>query len=270
MTQPSESDDTDFLPFPHFPPLKRRVSSDAGTEQWRSRGQVQVLRHAEHECFVHDNCFGISTVGNAAGDFVLAIISERHPVLAKLFIAITATGTGPARIDHASYCRDIPFLEPLHGGTCFDHAADNFMPWNAWVNCVLPLIARGMQIRVADTAIENLYLHILRARFAPGNRERCQRRCCIGKAVSACGEIFGGHNELVYPAVIRQGPSPSRAPSHCQAASNASLWLTPALGVDAQRPPGERPLDLLRRTKTSLFEAQGFGHVEGVKETGYE
>src|SRR5438093_793402 len=54
----------------------------------------------------------------------------------------------------------------------------NFMAGDNRIDSVLPLIARGMQIRMADATIENLELDITWANFAAFERKRPKWSLC--------------------------------------------------------------------------------------------
>jgi len=65
MTEPSQPDNPDFLPFARFPSAQRRVSGDPGAEERRSGREVQIRRHLKHKCLVYDNGLRVAAIGDA-------------------------------------------------------------------------------------------------------------------------------------------------------------------------------------------------------------
>jgi len=64
----------------------------------------------EYESLVNDNAIGISAVGDGAEMRVRKVVRESK-VLAELFLAGQALGTGPVGVDHAADRRQVPGLE---------------------------------------------------------------------------------------------------------------------------------------------------------------
>jgi hypothetical protein len=60
---------------------QRRIRRDARAEQRRGGGEIQILRHAQHERFVHDDAVGITAVSHAAGNLVRRVVGERRAAL---------------------------------------------------------------------------------------------------------------------------------------------------------------------------------------------
>ena len=82
---------------------------------------------------------------------------------------------------------EISFLELLHIAPGFDYPAHDFMPGDTRVHRVLPFIARLVDVGMANAAIENLKLDILRAWLASLDVHRGQWRCRTGGAISPRG-----------------------------------------------------------------------------------
>ena len=57
----------------------------------------------------------------------------------------------------------------------FHHAADDFMAGHARVGCASPFIASNVDVGMADAAVKNLNLHIVRAGIAALKGEGCER-----------------------------------------------------------------------------------------------
>ena len=66
-------------------------------------------------------------------------------------------------VDQTADRHKIPGLVLVDGGADICDAADDFMARNARVDrrhCITPLVTDLMQVRVADAAEENFYLHV--------------------------------------------------------------------------------------------------------------
>jgi hypothetical protein len=75
------------------------------------------------------------------------------------------------------------------------HPADNFVAWHNGIRGSLPLVAGRMQIGMTDATIENLDLHIPRARLTTLKGERLERggRAAGGKPAGLeTSASFGG------------------------------------------------------------------------------
>jgi hypothetical protein len=93
---------------------------------------------------------------------------------------------GAARVHHAAHGSEVSLFELCYVFADLDNAAGDLVTGNHRVNRVLPLVARLMEIRVADAAIENVEDDICRLRISAGDGVRSQgRRGCLG-AISTC------------------------------------------------------------------------------------
>ncbi len=180
VPQAAKSDNSDFLALANFPVPQRRISRDAGAQQRGNPGRIEFLGNAQDEGLVNHDAFRIAAVGDAAENI--------------LFFTSLATGADAAGTHHAAYRREVALFEFLDGAANLDDAAHDFMARDAGIHrwhCFLPLVACLMQIRVANAAIKNLDLHVLRARSAAGDavpRKRSGRAMC-GKSLGrkTCG-----------------------------------------------------------------------------------
>ena len=66
VAEPAETDDADLLALGDAPVAQRRVGRDAGAEQRRGPGEVEVGRDAQDEALVDDDAVGVAAVGDAA------------------------------------------------------------------------------------------------------------------------------------------------------------------------------------------------------------
>ena len=71
-----------------------------------------------------------------------------------------------AAVDHAPDTGQVADLELRHIGAHRRHAADNLMARHRWVQGVVPLVAHGVQVGVADAAVKNVDLDIFGPRRA--------------------------------------------------------------------------------------------------------
>ena len=107
MAQPAEADHANFLAFGNAPVMHRGVRSDAGAEQRRGCGEIEVGGDAQDEVFIGDDAFGVATVGNTSETLVRGVEGEDH-VGAELFKASLALWASAVRIDHAAHRGKIP------------------------------------------------------------------------------------------------------------------------------------------------------------------
>ena len=66
VAEAAEADDADLLALADFPVAQRRIGGDAGAQQRRSSGEVEVLRNPQDERLVHDDRLGVAAVRHAA------------------------------------------------------------------------------------------------------------------------------------------------------------------------------------------------------------
>lgn len=93
-----------------------------------------------------------------------------------MFIPRLAGGAFTAGIHHATDSGQIALFEFLYARTGFGHSADDFVSGHARIGRAAPFIARLMHIRVANAAIQDLNLNLLRVRITVGEGERDKRR----------------------------------------------------------------------------------------------
>ena len=97
---------------------------------------------------------------------VFAVVGEGGRTLAVLLQAGLAACAGAVGINHAADGGEVAFLEFAHLGAGLDHAADNLVTGHDRISCVGPFVARGVQVGVANAAVEDVDLYVLRAGFA--------------------------------------------------------------------------------------------------------
>src|SRR5438477_7337479 len=165
---------------------ERRISCDPGAQQRRGRRQIQLVRDPQHEILIDHDALGITAVSDAAGVFVLTIISK-DGLVAELLQSFFAIRTRPARIDHATDRGQIAFFEFLYLAPHLHHAPDDFMTGHAGVSrAAAPFIARDMEVGVTDPTEKNLYLHVARRRITTLKREWLQRLVGRVRGITFC------------------------------------------------------------------------------------
>src|SRR5262249_20865233 len=126
VTESSESDHANFLPFADAPVAHRRVCSDSRAEERRSTSDVQIRRQSQNEMFIDHNALGIAAIRDAAEVFVRRIESERH-VWAELLEVTFAIFAGAIGVDHAANCDEIARFVLGNRGTDLAYTADDLM-----------------------------------------------------------------------------------------------------------------------------------------------
>ena len=76
--------------------------------------------------------------------FVGGIIREDGSFFAELLQIFLTTSASAAGVHEAANTRDVTGFEFLHLRANLDHAADDFMPWNAGIGRAVPFIADGV------------------------------------------------------------------------------------------------------------------------------
>ena len=203
VAETTQSDDADFLPGTDFPVAHRRIGRDAGAEQRRGGGGIEIGGHPQHEVLRHDDALRITAERRRAEMLVGAAESHHHAVVAELFQPRAAVRTRAARVHEATHADGVADLEFRHPAADGRHAAHDFVAGHGRVLGEMPFIPREMQVGVADAAVENLDLHVARERLAALDHGRAQRGGGAGG-----GEGFGriadglGHRSRVLSDTI--------------------------------------------------------------------
>ena len=87
-----------FLPLVTPQWRMRRVGRDAGAEQRRGSGEIEVRRDAQDEVLIDDDAVGVAAVGDAAEVLVRGVVGERHVRAELLEVPLCNSGRcGPSR-----------------------------------------------------------------------------------------------------------------------------------------------------------------------------
>src|SRR5712692_2859336 len=105
---------------------------------------------------------------------------------AVLLQACLAARAHPAGIHETADCGKLTCFEALHLGSDACHASDNFVAGDHGINRAAPLVSCLMDVRVADSTVENLDEHIMGPRFTPLKVERFENRRRTFGYVSTC------------------------------------------------------------------------------------
>ena len=102
--EPAETDDADLLALGDAPVAQGRVRRDAGAEERRGAGEIEIRRDAQDEALVDDDAVRVAAVGDAAEVLVGGVVGEGH-VRAELLETGLALGAGAVGIDQAADAR---------------------------------------------------------------------------------------------------------------------------------------------------------------------
>jgi hypothetical protein len=178
-----------------------RIGGDAGTEKRRGSSKIEVRRNAEHKALGDDDAFRVPAVRDAPGVLVGEVVGESH-VGAELLESGLALWACAVGVHETTDCREVARPEFGHGGPNLGDATDNLMTGDAGVDGghdFLPLIARLMEIRVADAAEKNFNLNVVLGGISPCDRSGSKRRCRTGNGISF-GLIHEGTSILLQMA----------------------------------------------------------------------
>ncbi len=116
---------------------------------------------------------------------ILPAIGRDSAFLAILLFIIFARFAGETGIDKAADADHVALFEGGHIAADGGDTADNFVPGNARIDgAPAPFISRCVNVGMADAAIVYIDGDIFRARIAPVNGERRQRRVFAVSGVS--------------------------------------------------------------------------------------
>ena len=123
----------------HLPVPQRRVGRDAGAQQRRGRGEIELVGNAEHECFIDDDALRVAAVGVAAGVFVRAVVGERR-ARRRRYCSRPSLQFGQVRSESTMQptAARSPSLKFFTLAADFRHAADDLVPGHARVNSCRP------------------------------------------------------------------------------------------------------------------------------------
>ena len=165
MPQAAQAYDGNLLTFLHIPARQRRVRGDTGAEQGCRYVEVECIGDVQNEVLVHHDFFGVAALGDGVIN-VGGIIGPHATIEAVLLHSGLALLALAAGIDQAAHADAVPHLELSdllpHSG---DHAGDLMADGQRKVRFA-PLVADGVDIRVADSCGLNVDDDVIGARLA--------------------------------------------------------------------------------------------------------
>src|SRR5690606_3825139 len=126
-----------------------------------------------------------------------------------------------AGVDETAHAHRIAYLVAVRLCTDRRHAADDLVARHHRKDRAAPLVARQVDVGMADAAVEDVDLHVARAGHAAFDREGRQRRA------GGLGGIGGDHGNL---GIGGGGPNDA-ASAALQPAS--STWPSPSASISA-------------------------------------
>src|SRR5437764_6615572 len=117
MPEAAQANNANLLSLANVPEPQRRICRNAGAQQRRCAGKIQLVGDAQNERLAHHDTVGVSAVSDAAENLVLSVIGESGEVNAELLLAGEAIDALSAGTDHAADACRISFFE------FFDRAA---------------------------------------------------------------------------------------------------------------------------------------------------
>src|SRR5260221_9651783 len=139
MPQTTEAKYPKTMALPYFPMHEGRIGCDTGTEQRSYPVQGQLRRNVKGVPFINDNPGQIPAVRRGDLIFFVAFVRCNHTLVAILFEPLSTVLAFPARIDKATYARQIAHSKLGNVFPDFADAADNFMSWHHGKNGATPL-----------------------------------------------------------------------------------------------------------------------------------
>src|SRR5690606_3614713 len=121
---------------------------------------------------VDDDARGIAAVGRLARTALDAVVGGGHAVDAILLLAFAAGRTLAAGIDEAADTDRIAHLETRHRAADRAHVTDDLVAGHHREDAATPCAACLVDVRMADPAVADLDLYIVRTRRAAFNRPR--------------------------------------------------------------------------------------------------
>jgi len=114
-----------------------------------------------HEVLGHHDLAGVATVGARAGAAAVdGVVRRGGSAGAVVLQAIAALRALPAGVDQAADPHTVADGVLGHLGPDLDHRADDLVTGDGRVGRAVPVVARGVQIGVADAAVLDLDLDV--------------------------------------------------------------------------------------------------------------
>src|SRR6478609_1606083 len=120
VAESAKTYDANFFALGDAPMTHGRVGRDPGTEQRRGCAEVEVGWNTQNKTLIHDDAFGVATIGDASEMFVRRVEGKDH-VGAELLQVTLALGTSAVRVDHAADCGQVAWfvLRDVRADLCY-------------------------------------------------------------------------------------------------------------------------------------------------------
>ena len=193
MAEAADADHADLLARPRIPVPERRIGGDAGAQQRRDCGQVLlVVADARDEDVLDDDMVRIAAERVATQHLVLAIIgADKAGGLAELLLAGMAGRAMAATVDHTAHADEIADREASDVAADRGHPADDLMAGDGGIERAAPFAAHGVEVRMADAAIEDVDRDVVGQQVAAREAEGRERR---GRRLGGIGLGWAGHD----------------------------------------------------------------------------
>ena len=167
VAEPAEADDADLLAAGHAPVAQRRVGGDARAQQRRGAGGVEVGRDAQHELLVHDDALRVAAVGHRRRCACRGCCRSRiGPLWQNCSRPSRQFGQVRQESTRQPTAARSPALNFVTLGADAADPADDLVARDTGIDRALPLVAGGVQVGVADAAVQDVDLDVARQRLA--------------------------------------------------------------------------------------------------------
>src|SRR6266508_5693075 len=201
----AQAHDSDLFPWLAAESTQGRVCRDARAHERCGARGVQPLRDSKHVALVDDHVRRVPSVRPGLLALFEAVKRERDTLLAEHLVARAAFPARSARIDDAAHPDEFALAEAGFARTLGYDSADDLVAWHDRKVRVLPVVIHLVHVAVADAAIADLNLDVVRSRIASLDGHRRNRR--LGRAGTA-GRSLLGHGRMKTRARVRLLCSP--------------------------------------------------------------
>src|SRR5436190_1776191 len=189
MAQTTEAHDADLVARLASELAQGRVRGDAGAHQWGGARRVQPRGDSQHVALVNDHARGIASVRPRLLVLLEAVKRECDTLLAEHLVARAAFRAPSARIDDAAHADEVALAEVGCAGTLGCDSADDLVAGHDRELGVPPVVVHLVHVAVANAAVENLDLDIVRSQIPSLDGHGLNRR--LGPAGAVCRSLLG-------------------------------------------------------------------------------
>ena len=121
----------------------------------------------QHEFLAHHDVVRVAAEGHAADVHLFAVLHADETVLAVLFQPFETDAAALAGVHQSTDTGQIARLELRDRVADGSHAADDLVAGHDRMTRIAPLVTHGMQIGMANAAVQNIDPHIVGPQIAP-------------------------------------------------------------------------------------------------------